>query len=213
MKLTACLLLFILSSFCASAQKDTLKKKQLGVVASITSNQIADMLPNASAVFSTGKHSLFAGSFLVNSIDPAQKGPFFAWQAGYRIYPNGKTNRMNLFLETEFNFFRSKIVQTTAAPSSNPNGGVKKQTIINNVYAQYLAAGFRLNILENLHINVTAGIGFDISKYSFTYEYWNGVIVETGSGSTYFGHPTGNYGNGVVRIGVGYDFLTLKKKG
>lgn len=186
--------------------QDSAKTFQLGLDISLGYNNTGrgNFLP--AVTVSGNRHGVFAGPLLINNADPVQRGPLFGIQAGYQFYPNGRQKTFNLFFEYDFNFLDGKIVDTAPAMITNPYGGVKTRTIGFFSLFNYFSYGFRLNILKGLYLKTNVGLGLGWSGEEFKYEYWSGNVSGDFRMPPYF--TTG----WLIKGGLGYDFLAVKKK-
>jgi hypothetical protein len=199
----------ILVTFCSILSsvygQDSTKKIQLGIDVSWGINIIGTGNYFPGITLSGNKHCVFAGPMIVYYADPGQRSPLIGLQAGYQVYPNGRKNRFNLFFEYDFNYLNAKITNEFSGPNSNPNGGVKRRTIAFYSLCNYLSYGFRLNIFKGLYFKTNGGVGLGWSQKDFIYEYWNGSVSENNKVPAYFAVGA------ILKVGFGYDFLTVKK--
>lgn len=202
MKKIICLLILLtaLSANAAMAQDSIKKRSYLGIELSYQNPRIFKdgFLP--ALTFSQGKHQIYAGPQLMY----LNTAPQAIWgaQAGYRFFPNGSTNRFNLFFDYNFSFLKGSITEEHLNNHSYwefPKTRTTQLLSLDN----YLGFGFQLKILKNLYASTAIGVGVGFYKEEYTYTYSNNAVY-IGSGDLRLRRSSEI--NHQLKIGLGYKF-------
>jgi hypothetical protein len=197
-------LFFLLITLQTVSGQDTTNAIILGTDISLGFNQVGNGNYFPSITASKGKHIVFLGPILVNNADIGQTKLLVGLQTGYQIYPNGQQNRFNLFFEYDFIFLSAKIVDEYPCPTGIPYNNAKKRTIDFFSLENYFSYGFKLNMFKGFYFKTNFGVGFGWYKKQFNYEYCNGQNSINERRPKFW--PLG----GLFKVGVGYNFLTIK---
>jgi hypothetical protein len=170
---------------------------------------MAGFFPSLS--LSWNKQIIFAGPSVV-FYDAQHPQPLSGAQAGYRIFPNGRNKKFNLFFEYNINYVNGKIKDNIGYPWDDFSGGYKSVTQSRHVVSldNYFGFGFRWNIFRNFYLSSNIGAGVGLYKEDYTYSYLNGPTWGS-KGNLAFRDPIGSF-NRLFKIGIGYDLVNFKKK-
>lgn len=195
------LILFLFPVFYANAQ-DTTSSCRLGIISGISTLAAGMTGPaiHGGASFSSGKHEAYITAFFVNSVNDI-KGNYPGFGAGYHFYPNGANNRFSLLFSYDFEYFSAKPEIALTGPSNLPVAWGRPVFEIEN----YLGFGFRLNILKNLFLTSSIGVGAGKVEERMYYRYSDGRI-------NYWGTDYNETFSLNGKLSLTYNFLELKKQ-
>ncbi len=157
--------------------------------------------------FSKGKHTVFAGAFLIY-YDAWHPRPLWGAQAGYRIFPNGAANRFNLFFDYMFNLLNGKITDKVSSGYYYPQDYGTQTTHFVHL-DNYLGFGVRWNVVKHFYASLGVGSSIGFSKEEYSYDYSNGKKYQsTGKLMPRLFRPDNN----IIKFGLGYQLPVSGKK-
>ena len=186
--------------------QDSAKKVQLGFDIAYAKPTLFKDGFFPSLTFSLDKQVIFAGAGVIY-YDAWHPRPITGIQAGYRVFPNGRDKRFNLFFECNTSFFKGSIEDRMSFYQFEIWGGTGTRTIDFTAIDNYFGFGFRWNVLKNLYISSNMGVDLGFYKENYTYEYANGQRFQ-GEGNMVLRDPLAFYK--IFKISVGYDLYRLR---
>jgi len=213
--------ILIITSTLSSAQ-DTIRPIKLGVAINYI-NEGQDIINaiNPSAIVYYKKHSAFIGALIIptyseidqyfSSISPLygysnlnlQTKYSLGLQMGYKIYPNKKGKVFNFFFDYNLSFLKSKINYSINNLYSSTHDNIKLNLEIFDFY-NFIGYGFDVNFLKHFYLTTNFGIGLGWNHYESNPSYLIGGMFM--SSESYVLEPSA-----IIKIGLGYNFLSLKK--
>jgi hypothetical protein len=158
---------------CAGAFAQVAARTKIGVDYSMGNNALgrANILP--SVTLSHKKHAIFAGPTFVYGIAYNIYTPCYGIQAGYQFFPNGQSNRFNLFFEYDMNLFKKQFKWEYYPWNNN---SIIKRSLILTSFDNYLSFGFKWNITKAISFHTNVGLGLVYYKTQDSQESKNGSI-------------------------------------
>jgi hypothetical protein len=186
--------------------QDSTKTLLIGVAGHISINDLGHLNTNPSVVANYKKHTLFLGPLFSAGVHPTENIILPGLQLGYQIYPNGKGKVFSFFFEYNFNFLSAKIKsgQTDFYWGYNKYTGERLIKILNN--SHYLSYGFNVHFLKYFYFSTSLGLGKSWYKEESIWKANTGEKFSSG------GKRNFNYINGLFKVGIGCNFLNIKKR-
>jgi hypothetical protein len=188
--------------------QDTLKKIQIGLEFSYARPSLFKDAVFPSITLSSAKHGVFAGPCVVYYNDEYLR-PLWGAQAGYRLFPNGRDKRFDLFFEYNFNLVKGTLKDkfTVGYPEANRTAVLRTINLVS--VDNYFGFGFRWNILKDFYIASNVGFNVGLYKQDYTYEYQNGETW-TAKGDLEFRRLSER--SRIFKVGIGYNLIRIKGK-
>jgi hypothetical protein len=220
------ILLFSFLAIGVCKAQHTTTKTQIGLDISMGNNAIfrQNILP--SITLSKNKHVFFAGPGFYYNLPYNEYVPAYGAQAGYQFYPNGQTNRFNLFFEYDISYV-SKTYRYNYYSGFYPNAELVKKAAKIRSFDNYLGFGFKLNIDKVFYLHTNVGFGVLMYREDSHLEFSNGSTYDYSDGTgIYYGRVSrfhsmwGSYTEvlhdrqliGIFKVGLGINVCSLSGK-
>jgi hypothetical protein len=194
------ILAFLFLPLLMNAQ-DSISSPRIGLTFGISLLPTANYAWTPGISFTSKKQDIYFSLLLANNLFASPK-TYTGFQTGYHFYPYGHTTRFSLLFLYDLSYLSANN-ERPYEPYDHPNA-TAKLTESMKVFENYLSFGFRANILRNLFISPSVGIGVGTNEEKKLLLYSDGTTEKLNGYSSPFALT--------ANLNITYHFISLKHK-